>query len=40
MNWFVQFLRGSAEMEQLVDDLEAFAVIVAFLVFMGWVLFA
>ena len=39
MNWFVQFLRGSAEMEQLVDDLEAFAVLVACGAFMARGLF-
>jgi hypothetical protein len=38
MNWFVQFLRDSNEMEQLVDDLEAFVVVVLFFVFMYWVL--
>ncbi len=38
MNWFVQYLRDSNEMEQLVDDLEAFVVVVLFCVFMYWVL--
>jgi hypothetical protein len=38
MNWFEQFLRDSEDKQQLVDGLEAFASIVAMLVFMYWVL--
>lgn len=40
MNWFVQFLRESQAKRQLVDDLQAFASLVAIGVFFVWVLWS
>ena len=38
MNWFEQFMRSSSEMDDLVDGLEAFASVVAVVVFLYWAL--
>jgi hypothetical protein len=38
VNWFAQFMRSSAEMDELVDGLKAFASVVAVVVFLYWAL--
>ena len=38
MNWFEQLMRSSSDMDDLVDGLEAFASVVAVVVFLYWAL--